>query len=47
MEKLRGNFANKTVTQVVISSNEKLMDPTHTISLNAPVRLLQNYGDST
>ena len=42
LERLGGT--NETVVQVVISSNERLIDPAHTVLLDAPVKLLETYG---
>ena len=44
LEKLEPEFAGETVVQVVISSNERLTDPTHTVPLDAPIKLLVTYG---
>ena len=44
LEKLEPEFAGETVVQVVISSNERLTDPTHTVPLDAPIKLLETYG---
>ena len=44
LERLGGNFTNETVIQVVISSNERLVDPAHAVPLDTPVKLLKTYG---
>ncbi len=32
------------VSRVLISSNEKLVEPTHSVPLDAPIKLLETYG---
>ena len=44
LERLGDDYSNEIVTQVVISSNERLVDPAHTVPLDAPVKLLETYG---
>ena len=43
LEKVGSEFSAEVVIQVVISKNEKL-DTTHTVPLDAPVKLLETYG---
>jgi len=43
LEKAGSEFSTEVVIQVIISKNEKL-DTTHTVSLDAPVKLLEAYG---
>ena len=44
MERLGDEFANETVEKVVISSNERLVNPTHIVPLDVSVRLLETYS---
>ena len=44
LEKCGTEFATEAVAQVIISSNERLIDPTHTVPLDAPIKLLETYG---
>ena len=43
LEKVGSEFSAEVVIQVVISKSEKL-DTTHTVPLDAPVKLLETYG---
>ena len=44
LEMLGDKFTNETAVKIVISSNEKLIDPTHVVPLDALERLLETYG---
>ena len=43
LEKVGSEFSTEVVIQVAISQNERL-DTTHTVPLDAPVKLLETYG---
>ena len=43
LEKAGSEFSTEVVIQVAISQNERL-DTTHTVPLDAPVKLLETYG---
>ena len=44
LERLGGGFSNELVSSVLISSNERFVEPTHTVPLDAPIKLLEMYG---
>ena len=44
LEKLGSEFAGEAVIQAVISSNERMTEPTHAVPLDAPFQLLETYG---
>ena len=43
LEKAGSEFSTEVVIQVIISKNERL-DTSHTVPLDAPVKLLETYG---
>ena len=47
LEKLGYDYSNEIVIQVVIPSNERLVDPAHTVPLDALVKLLKPMAVTT
>lgn len=43
LERLGGGFSSELVSSVLISSNERLVEPTHIVPLDAPIKLLETY----
>ena len=44
LEKLGGEYSSERVSRVVISSNERLVEPAHIAPLDAPIKLLETYN---
>ena len=43
LERLGSEYSNELVSKIVISSNERLVDPSHSVPLDAPIKLLETY----
>lgn len=44
LERFGTEYSSERVSRIVISSNERLVEPAHTVPLDAPIKLLETYG---
>jgi hypothetical protein len=44
LERLGTEYSTELVSKIVISSNDRIVEPAHTVPLDAPIKLLETYG---
>ena len=44
LERLGTEYSSELVSKITISSNERMVEPAHTIPLDGPIKLLETYG---
>ena len=44
LERFESESSTEVVSRVVISTNERLVEPAHTVPLDAPIKLHETYG---
>ena len=44
LERLGTEYSSELVSKITISSNERMVEPAHTVPLDGPIKLLETYG---
>ena len=44
LERLGSEYSSELVSKIIISSNDRLVDPAHSVPIDAPINILETYG---